>query len=277
MIMGTVPNTSAGYYGFSPSAQKCSTLPHVPSELLKRSWLIATIVAFIIVTAVTVFFIYPEPIERKSGGSENNKLGGADSSVVTSVSSRPLSTSQHSSDVRPVFLPPDEAKNIIATRAEAVTQAMEQKDVFALAKLVHPAHGVRFCTWPEFSRTRMCSQALLPSDIETLHNRSEPILLGGHPVIEKDVFFAPLTEGFGRFLAKDAVAYNPISPEGPGDGPFILEEVHEAFPESLFVAYHFTGTEESSRLDWRKVFHVFQKYTDGQWYLVAAAEYYQIP
>lgn len=230
----------------------------------RATWIIAsfTIISGAIIAAL---FIYQTPINRKPHTIASDSGGTASSTTVQSVSS-PSSTVS-----RPVFLPDEEAQRIIANRAVAIVQAMEQKDHVKLSGLVHPVLGIRFCTWPDFRR--MCSERLSSSDMETL----EWFRIGSNPATGGDVIFAPAIEGYGRFLARDEILYNPASPEGPGDGPHILENMHEAFPDSIFVEYRFSGTKENSRLDWRKVFHVFQKHEDGQWYLVAVAEYFGIP
>jgi hypothetical protein len=162
------------------------------------------------------------------------------------------------------------------TQAQTVMNALKAKDFSTLANFVHPTLGVSFHAWAIPDRTS--ASAFQASQVQNFPI-SGPFVIGKNPASGKSVSFDPKSEGFSRFIVEGTVRYSPSDAiEHSADEPgFIMRGVQEVFPGAKIVEFESAGTEKNAFLDWRKVFHIYQKHTDGKWHLVALTEYYSIP
>jgi hypothetical protein len=151
-------------------------------------------------------------------------------------------------------------------RADAVVDALGNKDFSSLASLVHPAKGVRFSPYIyvdveehlQFSAEQVGNFA---NDNETytwgsVDGSGNPIEMTPSEYYNEFIFIRDFTKA-------DEVTVNNIKTRGS-----MIVNVQEVYPDASFVSYYVEGTEQE--LDWADLILVFEKDQDN-WYLVGLA------
>jgi hypothetical protein len=149
--------------------------------------------------------------------------------------------------------------------AETVINALAEKDLAAVAEVVHPEQGVRFSpyTYVEESHQVFAADELagLAGSVEIFlwgyfDGTGDPIQLTFDDYYERFIYSAD-------FDSPEAMAVN----EELGFGNTI-NNIADFYPGSSFVEYHFSGiVEEYSGMDWVSLRLVFVE-EDGSWFLI---------
>jgi uncharacterized protein YgiM (DUF1202 family) len=154
----------------------------------------------------------------------------------------------------------------IAERAKAIVSALEDKDLPALAALVHPTKGLRFSP---YAYVRLDQDVLLTAAEIAALPGSQDVLRWGRYDGTGDPIDLTVDEYWDRFVydvdfAKpDVVGYN----EAIGRGNTIDNHA-EAYPEAFMVEHYLSGFDpQFEGLDWRGLRLVLEK-VDDTWYLV---------
>jgi hypothetical protein len=159
---------------------------------------------------------------------------------------------------------PTEAMSLEAAADLAVT-ALAEKDLSALADLVHPDMGVRFTPY-----------AYVEAEQQVFTTGQLPGLLGSDEVYHwgvydgsgkpMDLTFSEYYDQFvysADFLNADETAVN----ERLGQGNAI-NNIDEFYPDSSFVAYYIAGIDpQYEGMDWQSLRLVFRQ-EGGRWLLV---------
>ena len=166
-------------------------------------------------------------------------------------------------------MPPAQAKEVIAGRATEAIQALKNKDMEGLATLVHPEKGLSFAPYSYVDDTNLTlTREELTNAFTSTESRNWGAYDGsGDPI---DMTFAAYYDRFiynHDFAAAPNVNYNEFM--GTGNTPNNSAEV---YPGSISVEYHFRGFDpQYEGMDWQSLTLVFEKHTDGAWYLVHIA------
>jgi hypothetical protein len=156
---------------------------------------------------------------------------------------------------------PMEVQKAIGARADQAVGALKAQDLAKLATLVHPAKGVRFSPY--------------------LHvNTQQDVVLKADQLASKQVYTWGVHDGSGEpikgtfadyykkfiydldFAAAPKVGWGEILGKGT-----IVDNVKEAYPEGVFVEYHFPGVDAKYQgMDWRSLRLIFER-EGQQWYL----------
>ena len=182
---------------------------------------------------------------------------------ATPVSDRISSTQ----DGNPERLSSQQAKRIIAGRAQNVLQALKAGNIAKLSTFVHPQKGVRFSPYaqilPDEDRLLKQNQLVRMWSSKTRYKwgaydgSGDPIRLTFRKYHRRFIF----DHDFSR---AESVVYNPEH-MSRGNTP---NNIPEIYPQSIAVEYHFSGFEERySGHDWVSLWLVFEK-KGSQWYLV---------
>ncbi|RDW19772.1 hypothetical protein [Oceanobacillus chungangensis] len=147
--------------------------------------------------------------------------------------------------------------------ADAVVDALGNKDFASFASFVHPAKGVRFSPYIyvdveehlQFSAEKIGN---FTNDSETytwgsVDGSGNPIELTPSEYYDEFIFIRDFTQA-------DEVTINDIQTRGS-----MIVNVEEVYPEASFVSYYVDGTKQE--LDWADLILVFEKEKDT-WYLV---------
>lgn len=159
------------------------------------------------------------------------------------------------------------AKSIIEDRAVNVLYALRDANFERLSKYVHPTKGVRFTAITHvdmendlvFSRDEV-KDFLTDYTLYTwgAHDGSgDPIV--GTPFTYYETYMYKVD-----YLSAPNVSYN----EQIGYGNAI-DNSAEVYPGAIRVEYHYPGFDDQYEgMDWTSLRLVFEKHTDGKWYLV---------
>jgi len=155
----------------------------------------------------------------------------------------------------------------VLTLAPQVLEAIKAQDYQALSCFVHPEEGLTLVPYSTVEPgVNLC---FTPEEIAGAASNSSKYIWGlqdgsGLPLeltmadyFEEYVFDADYT-------AAPDIALNQVQQSGNS-----LENVKEAYPDSAFVEFHFSGIDpEAEGLDWCSLKLVFSRY-EGQWKLAA--------
>jgi hypothetical protein len=165
----------------------------------------------------------------------------------------------------PTFTPEPPAPPTFEESAEQVINALAEKDLAAVAEVVHPELGVRFSPYAyvEDSHQVFTAEELvnLPGSYETylwgfFDGTGDPIELTFDDYYERFIYSAD-------FANPEQMGVN----ERIGQGNSI-NNIEEFYPGSSFVEYHFSGfVEDYGGMDWVSLRLVFIE-EDGSWFLV---------
>lgn len=155
----------------------------------------------------------------------------------------------------------------VEARAREAIVAIKNSDLRKLALLVHPKQGVRFSPY-SFVRTGPDGDRVFTAkELETAMALSRSFHWGtfdgsGKPI---DLGFGPFWARFvydRDFAGAPEVGYNKVIGRGN-----TLVNIAEAYPGSVFVEYHFPGSQKYGGMDWKSLRLVFTLH-EGKWYLV---------
>jgi hypothetical protein len=165
----------------------------------------------------------------------------------------------------PTFTPEPPAPLTLEEAAEQVINALAEKDLAAVAEVVHPELGVRFSPYAyvEDSHQVFTAEELvnLPGSYETylwgfFDGTGDPIELTFDDYYQRFIYSAD-------FANPEQMGVN----ERIGQGNSI-NNIEEFYPGSSFVEYHFSGfVEDYGGMDWVSLRLVFIE-EDGSWFLV---------
>jgi len=160
-----------------------------------------------------------------------------------------------------------EVKMTVMARAREVATAFRDRDMAKLAIMVHPDKGVRFSPY-SFVRTGQDGDVVLTANEVRLiladsrsftwgvsDGKGDPIVLGFWSYVQGFVYDRD-------FLAAPVVEFNKVVMQGN-----TVVNITDAYPDGLFVEFHFPGTEQYSGYDWDSLRLVFEQ-KGKTWYLV---------
>ena len=170
-------------------------------------------------------------------------------------------------DSDPERLSPQEAKRVIAGRAQSVIQALKAGNIAKLSTFVHPQKGVRFSPYASvlLDQDRVIKKGQLAQMWASAKiyrwgeydGSGDPIRLSFRKYHRRFIFDHD-------FSHAESVNYNPAS-MGHGNTPNNIQAV---YPKSIAVGYHFSGFDPKvSGMDWSSLWLVFEK-KGSEWYLV---------
>jgi hypothetical protein len=149
--------------------------------------------------------------------------------------------------------------------AAQVIQALAEKDLEATAQFVHPEMGVRFSP---YAYVREEHQVFIPDELVNLEGSAETYTWGRY-----DGTGEPIEMTFDEYYVEFVYSADFANPESTAVNARIgqgnsLNNIHEFFPGSSFVEYHFSGFEKQYEgMDWQSLRLVFIQ-EDGVWFLV---------
>jgi len=157
------------------------------------------------------------------------------------------------------------SENINETAREAIN-ALKDKDMEKISKLVHPEKGVRFSPYAfvDVKNDLVFSAA----DVKDLFSDTTIYTWGsydgtGDPI---ELTFEGYYKKFiydADFANAEQVGYNEILGKGN-----TIENSAEVYKDSVVVEYHFSGIDPKYEgMDWRSLRIVFEKFEDA-WYIV---------
>ncbi len=155
-------------------------------------------------------------------------------------------------------------EQILAISKKTVT-ALKNKNLSALAKIVHPIKGLRFAPYCYLSESDLKFKR---SEIPGLFADRRSFLWG-----EYDGTGDPIKMGFSSYYKKFVYGRNFSAVRGSiingrqAGGNTVLNGA-EVYPKGKFVSYHQPGTEKYGGMDWSSLILVFEK-SGRNWYLVA--------
>ena len=163
-------------------------------------------------------------------------------------------------------IPSSDAEQVIKERATEAIEALKNKDMAKLASLVHPDKGVGFAPYSYIDDTNLTltreelENALTDSTIRTwgaYDGTGDPMALTFAEYFDKFIYNHD-------FAAAPNINYNQF--KGHGNS---INNVFAVYPEAVVVEYHFPGFDpQYEGMDWQALYLVFEKHTDGNWYLV---------
>ncbi|MDQ5823841.1 MAG: hypothetical protein M3441_06450 [Chloroflexota bacterium] len=161
---------------------------------------------------------------------------------------------------------PAQAEATIGGRASEAIEALKNKDMQALSDLVHPEKGVGFAPYQYIDETNLTlTREEIAGALADDTVRHWGAFDGtGDPM---DMTFAEYYDRFiynHDFAAAPNISYNQF--KGHGNS---INNMFVVYPEAIGVEYHFPGFDpQYEGMDWNALYLVFEKHTDGNWYLV---------
>ena len=161
---------------------------------------------------------------------------------------------------------PKGQRETIQSISDQILHKLKDKDMSALAELVHPEKGVRFTPYSYVDVNK--DVKIASSEFAGLMNETTKRLWGafdgsGEPI---DMIFSEYYKKFVydvNFLEAPQIIFNQAVQRGNS-----LVNMKEAYPDALFIEYHFPGFEAQYQgMDWRSLRLAFEE-KDGKWYLV---------
>lgn len=165
-----------------------------------------------------------------------------------------------------------ETQKIIAPRARAVILALKTRNMARLSQYVHPTKGLRFSPYYNIRMEKKGDLVFTASQVKKLFATNRRYYFGDYDAGEESIRMT-----FARYYRKfvydhdyanaKQIAYGD---EFYGRGT-LNNNMREAYPNAIFVEYHFPGFEEKfGGMDWRSLWLVFEK-KDNDWFLVGIA------
>jgi hypothetical protein len=160
---------------------------------------------------------------------------------------------------------PMEVQKAIGARADSALGALKAQDMAKLAALVHPTKGVRFSPYLHVNTQQ--DVVLKADQVKTAIASTQVYTWGVHDGSGEPIkrTFADYYKQFIYdldFTTAPKVGWSEILGKGT-----ILDNVKEAYPEGVFVEYHFPGVDAKYQgMDWRSLRLIFER-EGQQWYL----------
>jgi hypothetical protein len=162
-------------------------------------------------------------------------------------------------------VPSGRAEDVVPGLAARLVGALSDRDMTALAPVVHPTKGVRFSPYAYVRQQDLVFgapllDALLADETRYLwgvyDGSGEPIELAFADYYEESVYDQD-------FANAEAVAYDEVLGRGN-----TTNNIREFYPHGVSVEYHFSGFDpQYAGMDWVSLRLVFEEW-DGAWYLV---------
>lgn len=153
--------------------------------------------------------------------------------------------------------------------AAEVLDALEQRDVLAVAALVHTARGVRLSPYAFVAPDEHVR--LTPPELVAAWSDPEPRVWGYDDATGEaiELTLPEYLERFiydGDFSEAAVVGYNTRIGQGN-----TVDNAAEVYPDGVRVEYHLPGSEDYGGMDWRSLRLVLapDEQQDGAWRLVA--------
>lgn len=172
---------------------------------------------------------------------------------------------QTSKDQIPKEVPKGQ-REMILDLSDQVIHMLKDKDMSMLAKVVHPEKGVRFTPYSYVEVNK--NVKITAAEFTGLMAETKKRLWGefdgtGDPI---DLTFSEYYKKFvydADFLEAPQIIFNQPMQRGNS-----LVNMKEAYPDALFIEYHFPGIDpQYNGMDWRSLRLVFEE-KDSKWYLV---------
>ncbi|NSL52785.1 hypothetical protein HR057_13595 [Bacillus sp. P2(2020)] len=154
----------------------------------------------------------------------------------------------------------------VLSAALAIVEALKAKDMDRLAMYAHPDKGVRFSPYGHVD----------PSSDIVFAKDELPSLMESSRMYQFGTFDGsgePIMMTFGDYFQKFVYDVDFANPHMIGNNIVIgkgntLENIHEVYPNGVFVEFHFTGFDKQyNGMDWKSLRLVFEQ--DGDiWRLV---------
>ncbi len=150
-------------------------------------------------------------------------------------------------------------------KSNQVLLALKIKDFSTLASFVHPEKCLCFSPYPTIQPQDL---VFCPSQIENLASDNTQYMWGRFDGSGKPIRMT-FSQYYDRFIYDvdfahaEMIGFNQII--GTGNA---INNIHEFFPQAVFVEYHFSGMDpQYGGMDWRSLRLVFEK-QNHEWYLV---------
>lgn len=168
---------------------------------------------------------------------------------------------------------PREEQIIIEQKAKEIVQVLHNRQMDTLASYVHKEKGLLFA--PE-AYIESYSLIFTKEQIATLLDDKTEYVWGLQEAnteikLTPEAYFEKRIQA-ERFLNPDEVNVNPNVPEGERS-----TNIKNYFPEAMVVEFHYAGTEQFDRMDWRSLHLVFEENELGDWDLVAIVNGLWVP
>ncbi len=162
-------------------------------------------------------------------------------------------------------LPNKAARVSIPLKAEEAIQAIKNKNLRDLARMVHPEMGLRFSPQVSVETNHKVFKA---KELRELF-RDSTLYTWGTQDATGDPIQSTFNAYYKRYLydvdfaATDSIYYNQAQQHGNA-----INNVNKAYPGCVVVEYYIPGVEaDMMGMDWRALRLVFEPYEDD-WYLV---------
>lgn len=158
-----------------------------------------------------------------------------------------------------------QVKKEVGPVAKAAVVALKKKDMKALAKLALPELGIRFSPYATVDVVK--DVVLRPAQLADAFQDKTVLEWGaydgsGDPI---KLTFADYDKRFiyNRDFAKaESVGYNQVLHQGNS-----LNNIKDAYPNGVFVEYHFSKSPDGNEIGWSSLRLVFEQHR-GKWILV---------
>ncbi|WP_064093553.1 hypothetical protein [Rossellomorea aquimaris] len=151
------------------------------------------------------------------------------------------------------------------TRSKSILKALINQDFLALSTYVHPDKGAIFSPYTYITKD---VHSFSPPQVKALLNDSTIYTWGYYAGSGEEISLRakPFLDEFFHekiLLSKQAIYNNPTQRGNK------VNNIKNAFTNSIIVEYHFTGAEENNNMDWRSVILVFEQWKKDEWKIVA--------
>ena len=164
------------------------------------------------------------------------------------------------------IIKPEIAEAVIKETSDKVIKAIEEKDMTALSKFIHPDKGVRFTPYTNVSNEN--DLVFTKEQMLNFFEDNEKYVWGYYDGRGNEILLSP-SEYYEEFIYSE----NFIDAEKVGynmalGGGNIIENQFIFYENPIVVEYYFSGFKpEYDGLDWQSLRLVFQE-KEGTWYLV---------
>jgi hypothetical protein len=165
----------------------------------------------------------------------------------------------------PTFTPEPPSPLTLEESAEAVINALAEKDLQAVAEFVHPEQGVRFSPYTYVEESH---QVFTVEELASLPG-SEEIFSWGNFDGTGDPIELTFDDYYQRFIySADFANPEQMAVDEELGYSSMINNIADFYPGSSFVEYHFSGfVEDYGGMDWVSLRLVFIE-EDGTWFLV---------
>ncbi|NMA84729.1 MAG: hypothetical protein GX962_12815 [Epulopiscium sp.] len=156
--------------------------------------------------------------------------------------------------------------NPLLLYSQEVIEALKNKDIGAIQKMIHPTKGVRFSPYSYIDVEN--DLVFSAEEFGTLFTSATPLTFGAY-----DGSGEPITVSFKEYYDRFVYDVDFADAEMIGRNVSIgkgntVNNIEEAYPEAAFVEYYFSGfNPEYAGIDWRSLRLVFEE-EQGKYYLV---------